>query len=184
MKKGTVFKHLGAVFCACVLLVGCSDAQEERQREAFRQSLVDKAVNDDTRKQGDAFLAENKERDGIIEMPSGLQYRILKTGDGHVSPSFDQAVVVHYQGRRIDGFIFDDTAQRGEPSVFPVNKVIRGWQQALIKMHVGDQWELYVPADLAYGATSPSTDIPANSVLIFTVELLDIQSHDGRSIEG
>jgi FKBP-type peptidyl-prolyl cis-trans isomerase FklB len=65
-----------------------------------------------------------------------------------------------------------------------VNKVIRGWQQALIKMHVGDHWELYVPADLAYGATSPSTDIPANSVLIFTVELLDIQSHDGRSIEG
>jgi len=181
MKNQAMFGTFCMGLCVCgLLLAGCSDVEEERQREAFRQSLIEKAVYDDTRRLGEAFLKNNAQRSNVIVMASGLQYRVLKSGKGDVSPTFDQFVVVDYQGRRVDDYVFDDTIKKGSPSVFPVNKVIRGWQQALIKMHIGDQWELFVPANLAYGATSPSTDIPANSALIFTVELLDIQSQDDR----
>lgn len=159
-----------------LLLGGCG---EDPEKEAFRQQLIEKALNDETSTAGITFLAENAQRDGVIVLPSGLQYLILNSGTG-VHPTYQDSVVVDYEGTRVDGGIFDSSYQRGKPSVFPLKKVIKGWQEAMLKMKAGDVWMLYIPAKLAYGATSPSNDIPANSTLIFKVELLEIQEGTGN----
>lgn len=163
---------LGAV----LMLNGCGEDPEE---ERFRQELIDKALNDDTRRAGDAFLAENAEKPGIQVKPSGLQFKVLREGDG-AKPTAQDIVVVNYEGKRIDGEIFDSSYARGKPARFPLNQVIRGWAEGLMDMRVGGERILYLPADLAYGARSPSPGIPANSALIFKVELLDIE-HSGAA---
>lgn len=163
------------VLVSGLLLGGCG---EDPEKAAFRQQLMEKALHDETSKIGSAFLEENKKRDGVIVTASGLQYLILKSGSG-AQPNFQHSVVVNYEGRRVDGGVFDSSYQRGKPSVFPLKKVIKGWQQAMLKMKVGDEWMLYIPSKLAYGATSPSNDIPANSVLIFKVELIDVVVSEG-----
>ena len=152
------------------VLAACSESPEEKQ---FRAELVDKALNDQARQQGEAFLAQNKTDPDVITTASGLQYKVLTQGSGP-KPSFNDVVTVHYEGKRVDGFVFDSSYQRGKPSSFPVNKVIRGWTEALTLMPRGSVWMLYIPPERAYGATSPSRDIPANSTLIFKVELIDI----------
>ena len=123
---------------------------------------------------GAAFLAENARKEGVITTASGLQYKVLKSGAGE-SPRLTDRVQVHYHGTLIDGTVFDSSVQRGEPIVFPVGAVIPGWIEALQMMKVGDKWQLFIPANLAYGDQSPSPAIPPNSVLIFEVELLGIQ---------
>lgn len=163
---------LGLALCAA--LAGCGEDPQEAQ---FRQELMDKALNDDTRRAGDAFLAENAKRPDVQVTPSGLQYRIVREGSG-ASPGIRDIVVVHYEGRRIDGEVFDSSYQRGKPARFPLNQVIKGWTEGLRDMKVGGERELYLPAELAYGARSPSAMIPANSALIFRVELLDIEDPD------
>jgi FKBP-type peptidyl-prolyl cis-trans isomerase len=170
---------LRLLLTSALLLGGCG---EDPEREAFRHQLVEKALNDDTRRAGAAFLAENQKRTGVIVLASGLQYRVLKSGSGEY-PTFQHSVVVHYEGTRVDGGIFDSSYQREKPSVFPLQRVIKGWQQALLKMKVGDIWMLYVPPELAYGATSPSEAIPANSTLIFKVELLEVRTNEGAGNE-
>ncbi|WP_372737269.1 FKBP-type peptidyl-prolyl cis-trans isomerase [Neptunomonas sp.] len=162
-----------------LLLGGCG---EDPEKEAFRQQLMEKALNDETSEAGITFLAENAQRDGVVELPSGLQYQILKSGTG-VHPTYQHSVVVNYEGTRVDGGVFDSSYQRGKPSTFPLKRVIKGWQEALLKMKVGDEWILYIPAKLAYGATSPSNEIPANSTLIFKVELLEVQENKGTENE-
>lgn len=158
---------------AVVALNGCdSDSKSEAERESFRQQLIDKALNDDTRKLGDKFLAENRSQAGVQVSPSGLQYRVLKQGQG-AKPRADQLVVVAYEGRRVDGVVFDGTAE-GVTATFPLKAVIKGWREGLGMMSKGAKWELFIPPELAYGATSPSELIPANSTLIFTVELIEI----------
>jgi FKBP-type peptidyl-prolyl cis-trans isomerase FklB len=158
---------------AVVVLNGCdSDSKSEAEREAFRQQLIDKALNDDTRKMGDKFLAQNANAEGVITRPSGLQYRVLKMGTGD-KPQLHQFVVVNYEGRRVDGVVFDST-DPGRQATFPLKGLIKGWREGLTLMPIGSKWELFVPADLAYGATSPNELIPANSTLIFTVELVNI----------
>ena len=158
---------------AVVALNGCdSDSKSEAEREAFRQQLIDKALNDDTRKMGDKFLAENSAVEGVVTRPSGLQYRVIRPGTGE-KPQLDQLVVVRYEGRRVDGVVFDGTSE-GRTATFPLKGLIKGWREGLSLMPKGAEWELYIPADLAYGATSPAELIPANSTLIFTVELVDI----------
>lgn len=160
---------------AVALLNGCdSDSQTDAQREAFRQQLIDKALNDDTRKMGDKFLAQNAQLESVITRPSGLQYKILEASEGP-RPQLDQYVVVNYQGRRVDGLVFDSTSE-GRSATLPLKSLIKGWREGLSLMSKGAKWELYVPADLAYGATSPNELIPANSTLIFTVELIDIRN--------
>ncbi len=154
-----------------LVLTGCGESQEE---QAFRQQLKDKALNDETRQLGTAFLAENAQKAGIQITPSGLQYRIETPGEGP-RPRITDRVTVHYEGQRIDGVVFDSSYQRGEPSVFPLNRVIRGWTEGVGLMNKGAVWTFYIPPELAYGATSPSDDIPANSTLIFKVELLDFE---------
>lgn len=155
----------------CAVLAGCG---EDPQEARFRQELVDKALNDDTRRAGDAFLAENAKRPDVQVKASGLQYRIVREGTG-ASPGPRDIVVVHYEGRRIDGEVFDSSWERNKPARFPLNQVIEGWAEGLSDMKVGGERELYLPADLAYGARSPSPMIPANSTLIFRVELLDVE---------
>jgi FKBP-type peptidyl-prolyl cis-trans isomerase FklB len=123
---------------------------------------------------GAIFLAANAKKEGVTTTASGLQYKVIKAGMGE-SPKLADTVKVHYQGTLIDGTIFDSSIQRGQPISFPVGGVIAGWTEALQLMKVGDKWQLFIPARLAYGDQSPTPAIPPNSVLIFEVELLGIE---------
>ena len=122
---------------------------------------------------GEAFLKENAKKDGVITLPSGLQYEILKTGDGK-KPSATDQVKCHYHGTLIDGRVFDSSVQRNQPAVFGVNQVIQGWVEALQLMPIGSLWKLYIPSHLAYGERGAGELIGPNTALIFDVELLEI----------
>ena len=126
------------------------------------------------KKEGDAFLAANKTKPGVVVLPSGLQYKIVKVGTGPKPAATDQ-VKCNYKGTLTNGNEFDSSEKHGGPATFPVNGVIKGWTEALQLMPVGSKWELYVPADLAYGERGAGEVIPPNSTLIFDVELLSIE---------
>jgi len=127
------------------------------------------------KKEGLAYLAKNKKKKGVKTLKSGLQYKVLKSGSGKVSPKLTDKVVTHYHGTFIDGTIFDSSVDRGEAVSFPVNAVIKGWTEALMKMKVGDKWQLVVPSSLAYGEQGAPPKIGPGATLIFDVELLDIK---------
>jgi FKBP-type peptidyl-prolyl cis-trans isomerase FklB len=127
------------------------------------------------KKAGDDFLAQNKTKEGIVALPDGLQYKILKEGTGP-KPAATDSVVCNYRGTLIDGTEFDSSYKRGQPATFPVNGVIKGWTEAVQLMPVGSKWQLFVPADLAYGNHGAGPDIGPNATLIFEVELLSIQN--------
>ncbi|MEM9101066.1 MAG: FKBP-type peptidyl-prolyl cis-trans isomerase [Pseudomonadota bacterium] len=126
----------------------------------------------ENKKKGDAFLAANAKKSGVKTLESGLQYKVLTEGKGK-KPAKTDTVRVHYKGTLIDGTEFDSSYKRNKPAEFPVTGVIRGWVEALQLMPIGSKWELTIPADLAYGSVSRPS-IPANSVLVFEVELLDV----------
>ena len=123
--------------------------------------------------QGKAFLEENKKRAGVVTLPSGLQYEIIKEGTGKKPQATDQ-VKCHYEGTLIDGTLFDSSVQRGEPAVFGVNQVIPGWVEALQLMPEGSKWKLYIPSELGYGARGAGEMIPPHSTLVLEVELLEV----------
>jgi FKBP-type peptidyl-prolyl cis-trans isomerase FklB len=123
--------------------------------------------------EGDAFLAENKNREGVFTLPSGLQYMVLQEGSG-ASPGPTDRVTTHYHGTLIDGTVFDSSYERGQPATFPVNGVIAGWTEALQRMQEGAKWRLFLPAELAYGSQGAGQDIGPNSTLIFDVELISV----------
>jgi FKBP-type peptidyl-prolyl cis-trans isomerase FklB len=123
--------------------------------------------------EGLAFLAENRKKAGVFELPSGLQYMVLNEGDGKIPTSRDK-VKCHYHGTLIDGTVFDSSVERGQPAVFPVNGVIQGWVEALQLMTTGSKWRLFIPSELAYGSNGAGGVIGPNSTLIFDVELLKI----------
>jgi FKBP-type peptidyl-prolyl cis-trans isomerase FklB len=125
-------------------------------------------------KEGETFLAANKAKDGVVTLPSGLQYKILKEGTGP-KPTPADSVVCNYRGTLINNTEFDSSYKRGQPATFPVNGVIKGWTEALQLMPVGSKWELFVPSELAYGPRPAGPIIGPNSTLIFEVELLSIQ---------
>lgn len=126
-------------------------------------------------KAGEKFLAENKTKEGIITLPSGLQYKVLKEGTGP-QPKLTDKVMTHYHGTLVDGRIFDSSVERGEPLTFPVNGVISGWTEALQLMKVGSKWKLFIPSHLAYGERGAGGGlIGPNETLIFEVELLEIK---------
>lgn len=131
------------------------------------------ALNDKTAKVGAEFLAENAKREGVITTESGLQYEVLSSAEG-AKPKVSDVVSVHYQGALVDGSVFDSSIERGEPVEFPVGGVIPGWVEGLQLMNVGAKYKFYIPSELAYGAQSPTPAIPANSTLVFEVELLGI----------
>lgn len=124
-------------------------------------------------KAGEEFLAINKNRLGVVTLPSGLQYEILKEGNGSKPKATDQ-VKCHYHGTLIDGTVFDSSVERGQPATFGVNQVIPGWVEALQLMPVGSKWKLFIPSNLAYGKAGAGQSIEPNSTLIFEVEILDI----------
>lgn len=123
---------------------------------------------------GKAFLEENGKKPGVITTASGLQYKVLVSGDGK-QPKDTDTVTTHYVGTLIDGREFDSSIKRDKPASFPVKGVIKGWTEALQLMHVGDKWQLFIPSELAYGATKRSELIEANSTLVFELELLGIK---------
>lgn len=123
--------------------------------------------------EGNAFLQQNKLKEGVVTTESGLQYEILTEGSGE-KPTAEDQVRVHYHGTLIDGTVFDSSVERGEPAVFGVSQVISGWTEALQLMPVGSKWKVYIPSELAYGERGAGGDIGPNSTLIFEVELLEI----------
>ncbi|ATJ81094.1 FKBP-type peptidyl-prolyl cis-trans isomerase [Halomonas beimenensis] len=141
------------------------EAMAARAAEAEQQAEANKA-------EGEAYMAENAEQEGVTTTDSGLQYRELESGDG-ASPGADDTVEVHYEGQLIDGTVFDSSYERGEPVSFRVGQVIEGWQEALQLMDVGDTWEIVIPSDLAYGARGQGP-IGPHETLVFKVELLDV----------
>ena len=124
--------------------------------------------------EGEAFLKQNAAKEGVQKLEGGLQYKVVKEGDGDGSPAPDDTVRVHYTGKLINDRIFDSSVKRGKPAEFRVNQVIKGWQTALQKMKVGDKWMLYIPPELGYGKNGSPPNIGPHAVLIFEVELLDI----------
>jgi FKBP-type peptidyl-prolyl cis-trans isomerase FklB len=126
------------------------------------------------KKEGDQFLAQNKKKEGVNALASGLQYKIIKPGTGK-KPQPTDTVTVQYRGTLIDGTEFDSSYRRGQPATFEVNKVIRGWTEALQLMQEGSKWQLFIPSDLAYGERGAGQQIGPNAALIFEVELLSIQ---------
>jgi len=131
-------------------------------------------TNTDNKTVGQAYLATNKAKPGVVTLPDGLQYKVIKEGNG-ATPAAQDVVTVNYAGKLINGTEFDSSYKRGQPATFPVNGVIAGWTEALQKMKVGSTWELYIPAELAYGANGVPPVIGPNETLIFTVELLGIK---------
>ena len=125
-------------------------------------------------KAGEAFLSENAKREGVVSLPSGLQYEILEKGVGE-KPSLHHTVTCHYHGTVISGEVFDSSVKRGQPASFPLNAVIKGWVEALQLMPVGSKWRLYLPSNLAYGERHVSAVIGPNSTLIFDVELISFR---------
>lgn len=149
-----------------VLMQLQTEVRQQQQAKAHDEGLTN-------RKEGDTFLAANKAKEGVVTLPSGLQYKILKEGTGP-KPTATDTVTCNYRGTLINGKEFDSSYKRGEPTAFPVSGVIKGWTEALQLMPVGSKWQLFVPADLAYGDRSPSPDIGPGDTLIFEVELLKI----------
>lgn len=127
----------------------------------------------EAKENGQKFLAENKGKEGVVTLKSGLQYKILKNGNGS-KPKATDNVKCHYEGRLIDGTVFDSSIRRGEPAEFPVSGVIAGWIEALQLMNTGSKWQLYIPSELAYGPNGAGQSIGPNETLIFDVELLEI----------
>ncbi len=122
---------------------------------------------------GKNFLEENKKKENIVTLPSGLQYEVIKEGNGK-KPKATDRVKCHYEGTLIDGTLFDSSIQRGEPAVFGVNQVIAGWVEALQLMSEGSKWRLFIPSELAYGANGAGEMIPPHSTLIFEVEMIEV----------
>jgi len=142
-----------------------------------KQQEVARVAGETNKKEGEAFLAANKGKEGVVTLPSGLQYKILTEGAGP-KPAATDSVVCNYKGTLINGTEFDSSYKRGQPATFPVNGVIKGWTEALQLMPVGSKWQLFIPAELAYGEPGRGPVIGPSSTLVFEVELMSIQSKD------
>lgn len=187
---GNYFKTQGEDIQKDLLVTGIEDAyngatpalsaeemlavkKEYAQKMQERQMAELQAMMDKNREEGEAFLAENKKREGVVVTESGLQYEILKEGTGE-KPTAEDTVKVEYVGTLIDGTEFDSTIRRGQPAEFPVGQVIKGWSEALLLMNPGTKLKLAIPSDLAYGEQGAAPRIQPNSTLVFEVELLEI----------
>jgi len=191
MNIGIGMKKDGVDIDPAILAAGVKDAvaggrtllNEAEAREIFlklrsemmaKQQADAQRIGEANKQAGQQFLSANKSKEGVVTLPSGLQYKVLKDGSGS-KPTGSDSVICNYRGTLIDGKEFDSSYKRGQPATFSIGQVIKGWTEALQLMPVGSKWQLYVPADLAYGERSPSPDIPPNSTLVFDVELLAIK---------
>ena len=148
------------------------EVQNELRKKQQEKMQVAGEAN---KKEGEAFLASNKAKEGVVTLPSGLEYKILKEGTGP-KPTASDSVVCNYRGTLINGTEFDSSYKRGQPATFPVGQVIKGWTEALQMMPVGSTWQLFIPPDMAYGPRGPSPEIGPNATLVFEVELLSIKA--------
>lgn len=151
-------------------------AMQKDQREKMLAALKDAAERN--KQSGETFLAANKAKDGVVTLPSGLQYKVLKAADGR-KPGVDDKVVCNYRGTLLDGTEIDSSYKRNQPSTFPVKGLIKGWTEALQLMPVGSKWQVFVPSELAYGERGYGRTIGPNTALIFEVELLSIENKAG-----
>ena len=182
------------VFLMMFLLAGCSEpseqldvvpdsgaediaelaaAADELGRMAEQVELA-QSVTQDQLSEGQVYLNQNAQKSGVKVLKSGLQFEILEQGDGD-SPGPTDTVVTHYHGTFINGEVFDSSLERGQPAEFPVNRVIKGWTEALQMMREGDVWRLVIPPDLGYGQRGAGNRIPPNTVLVFEVELIEVK---------
>ncbi len=153
-----------------------------KEKQTINKAAKEEKLYGANREAGRKFLAENKRKDSVIVTPSGLQYKILKQGDGNVPQATDK-VLVHYEGRLVDGTVFDASKKHGDkPASFPANQVIKGWTEALTMMPVGSKWQLYIPYELAYGERNMG-NIKPYSALIFDVELVGIEGEEKANTE-
>jgi FKBP-type peptidyl-prolyl cis-trans isomerase FklB len=161
-----------------VSLPGVAKKQAE-QEHAEHQATAQQGTQagEANKTEGETFLAANKAKEGVVTLPSALQYRILKQGDGP-KPTAADSVVCNYRGTLINGTEFDSSYKRGQPLTFPLRGVIRGWTEALQLMPVGSKWQLFIPSDLAYGPRGAGALIGPNATLIFEVELISIQNKE------
>lgn len=151
------------------------DALTAFQKEAReKQEAKTKMIGEENKKQGEAFLAANKSKEGVVTLPSGLQYKVEKQGDGP-KPAATDTVECNYRGTLIGGKEFDSSYKRGKPATFPVGGVIKGWTEVLQLMPVGSKYQVFIPSDLAYGPRAASADIGPDTTLIFEIELLSIK---------
>jgi FKBP-type peptidyl-prolyl cis-trans isomerase FklB len=157
-----------------------TQAEIEKILTDFQQQMMakmdekNKAEGEKYKREGDAFLTENGKKEGVITLPSGLQYKVLTSGTGKTPTAADK-VTTHYRGTLINGTEFDNSYKRGEPATFPVTGVIKGWTEALQLMKEGDKWQLFIPGELAYGQRGAGQNIPPNATLIFEVELIKVE---------
>lgn len=157
-----------------------TDKEIEETMTTFRQELQEKKMENakaagmKNKSEGEAFLAENAKKPGVVSVPSGLQYRIITEGKGK-KPTASSTVTTQYRGKLLDGTEFDSSYKRGQPATFPVSGVIKGWTEALQMMKEGSTWELYIPASLAYGEHGAGGVIPPNATLIFEIELVSVK---------
>jgi FKBP-type peptidyl-prolyl cis-trans isomerase FklB len=185
VEVGSNLKRQGVDLDAALIAKGLQDAlaggtmllTEAEVREvvqAFQRELMakqqeaQKSVSAKAKAEGEAFLAANATKEGVVTLPSGLQYKVITPGSG-ASPKASDTVTVHYRGRLIDGTEFDSSYKRNEPTSFPVGGVIPGWTEALQLMKVGAKWELYIPAKIAYGDRGAGGVIPPGATLVFVV---------------
>ena len=162
-------------------VVGAKQREIATQKRAGN-TPASKQLAEKNKTAGEVFLAENKTKEGVVTLSSGLQYRILRAGDGK-KPALDDTVVCNYRGTLIDGTEFDSTAKRGRPATFPLRKVMKGWREVLPLMPVGSKWQVFIPPSLAYGARGAGRLVGPNSTLVFEVELLSIDGHDQTAVQ-
>jgi FKBP-type peptidyl-prolyl cis-trans isomerase FklB len=143
------------------------DLMTKRAAQLEQKSAINK-------QKGDAFLSQNKTKDGVVTLASGLQYKVITKGTG-AKPGQNDEVTVEYTGKLLDGTVFDSTDKAGKPATFKVSQVIPGWTEALMLMPAGSTWEIYIPADLAYGARNVGGAIGPNETLIFNVHLISVK---------
>lgn len=191
MDLGMKLKQQSVEFDSDVFVRGLQDALADKKplltEQEIRETLSDfqkkliakqaekmKEIAEMNKKEGDAWLEENKKKEGVVTLPSGLQYKVITEGTGKM-PKETDTVTTQYRGTLIDGKEFDSSYKRGEAATFPVKGVIAGWKEALQLMKVGAKWQLFVPAELAYGERGAGNVIAPNSTLIFEVELLSIK---------
>ena len=191
MEIGRNFKRQGADVNPELLAKGFQDAFSDQkalltdaeiqevltnfQKEmAAKQQEMVKKMGEKNKTEGEVFLAENKKKEGVITLPSGLQYKVVKAGAGK-KPKATDTVTVHYQGTLTDGKEFDSSYRRGQPVTFPVNGVIPGWTEVLQLMEEGAKWQVFIPTNLAYGDRGAGRDIGPHAALIFEIELISIQ---------
>jgi len=154
-----------------------ANAKEEYQK---KQAALRQEKAEATLREGEKFLAENKNKEGVVTLPSGLQYKVLNQGSGQ-TPKRSGHVICNYRGMLLDGTEFDSSTKHNGPSIFPVRGVIRGWEEALLMMPEGSKWQLFVPPQLAYGKDgAPSMKVPPNATLVFELELLDVKEGEER----